>query len=110
MRSRLADYLALTKPRVVSMVLVTTLVGYYLGSDGSFDLGVALKLVIGTALAAGGTLALNQYIERDLDALMHRTRIASASRRPALSRRGTAFRHRRDRRGTWHTCGSRSMR
>jgi heme o synthase len=73
-RSRLADYLALAKPRVVSMVLVTTVVGYYLGSDGSFDLGLALKLVLGTGLAAGGTLALNQYIERDLDALMHRTR------------------------------------
>jgi len=73
-RTRAADYLALTKPRVVAMVLLTTLVGFYLGSGELFDHALALKLLIGTALAAGGTLALNQYIERDLDALMHRTR------------------------------------
>ena len=73
--TRAGDYLALTKPRVVGMVLVTTLVGFYLGSDATFDLALALRLLVGTALAAGGTLALNQYIERDLDALMHRTRM-----------------------------------
>jgi heme o synthase len=73
-RSRAADYLALTKPRVVAMVLLTALVGFYLGSAESFDLALALKLLLGTALAAGGTLTLNQYIERDLDALMKRTR------------------------------------
>ena len=72
---RAADYLALTKPRIVAMVLLTTLVGFYLGSAESFDVALALKLLIGTALAAGGTLALNQYVERDLDALMHRTRM-----------------------------------
>ncbi len=73
-RTRAADYLALTKPRVVAMVLVTTLVGFYLASGDTFDGALALKLLLGTALAAGGTLALNQYVERDLDALMHRTR------------------------------------
>jgi len=73
MRSRAADYLSLTKPRVVAMVLLTTLVGFYLGSAESFDIALALKLLIGTALAAGGTLTLNQYIERDTDALMKRT-------------------------------------
>jgi heme o synthase len=73
-RSRTAEYLELTKPRVTAMVLVTTLAGYYLGSAGSFETIVALNLLIGTALASGGTLALNQYIERDTDALMDRTR------------------------------------
>jgi protoheme IX farnesyltransferase len=74
-RQRMADYVALTKPRVVMMVLVTTLVGYYLGSDGTPQ--PLLRLVhtlLGTALAAGGTLALNQYMERDLDGRMERTR------------------------------------
>jgi heme o synthase len=74
-RGRLADYAELTKPRVVLMVLVTTLAGYFLGNRGGFDIALALNLVIGTALAAGGTLALNQYIERDTDALMQRTRL-----------------------------------
>lgn len=70
-----ADYLALAKPRVVMMVLVTTVAGFYLAALGSFDYLLALETVIGTAIAAGGTLALNQYFERDLDARMARTRI-----------------------------------
>ncbi len=72
---RLADYLALAKPRVVSMVLVTTVVGYYLGSPARPDLVTLAHTLLGTALAAGGTLALNQLMERDLDARMVRTRL-----------------------------------
>ncbi|HTY55442.1 MAG TPA: heme o synthase [Candidatus Binataceae bacterium] len=72
---RPADYLELTKPRVVSMVLVATAAGFYLGGIRAFDYLLALHLMIGTALAAGGTLALNQYFERDLDAMMLRTRM-----------------------------------
>jgi protoheme IX farnesyltransferase len=74
-RSRVvADLISLTKPRVVVMVLVTTVVGYYVGLAGAPDYGRLIALVIGTLLAAGGTLALNQYWERDVDALMERTR------------------------------------
>src|SRR5437762_13759511 len=71
---RLADYLALTKPGVVVMVLVTTAVGYYLGSAAPSALLPLLRHLAGTALAAAGTLALNQWMERDLDARMARTR------------------------------------
>jgi len=71
---RLSDYLALTKPRVVAMVLVTTAVGFHLGSPESPLFLRLLYTLAGTALAAGGTLALNQYMERDLDARMDRTR------------------------------------
>jgi len=72
---RVADFIALTKPRVVTMVMLTTLLGYYLGAtEASFDwLRVAITL-LGTSLAASGTMALNQYLERDLDARMLRTR------------------------------------
>jgi heme o synthase len=69
-----ADLVALTKPRVVIMVLVTTLVGYDVGLTGAADYVRMLHLLIGSLLAAGGTLALNQYRERDLDARMDRTR------------------------------------
>ena len=69
-----ADLVALTKPRVVLMVLVTTLVGYYIGLDHAPDWARMLHLAVGTALAAGGTLALNQYWERDVDARMTLTR------------------------------------
>ena len=73
-RRNIADFLALTKPRLVLMVLIATLAGYYLGSLGKFDWIRLLNTLIGTALAAGGTIALNQYLERDLDAKMRRTR------------------------------------
>ena len=71
---RLADYLALAKPRVVLMVLLTTTVGYFLGSAAPPAFLPLGRLLVGTALAAAGTLALNQWMERDLDARMARTR------------------------------------
>src|SRR5947207_15524365 len=74
-RRVLTDLLALTKPRVVLMVLVTTVVGYYVGLTGAPDYVRLVHLLIGTMLAAGGTLALNQYWERDVDARMNRTRV-----------------------------------
>jgi heme o synthase len=70
----LADLVSLTKPRVVLMVVVTTVVGYYLGLVGAPEYRRVVHLVIGTLLAAGGTLALNQYLERDVDGRMERTR------------------------------------
>ena len=73
-RQVVSDLVALTKPRVVIMVLVTTLVGYDAGLTGSPDYVRMLHLLIGTLLAAGGTLALNQYWERGVDARMDRTR------------------------------------
>jgi protoheme IX farnesyltransferase len=71
---RMADYVELAKPRIVLMVLVTAFVGFYLGSDDIPDYVMLLQTLFGTALAAGGTLALNQLVERDTDAKMERTR------------------------------------
>lgn len=73
-RRRAIDFLLLTKPRVIAMVIATTMVGYYLGSTGAPDYLRLLSTLIGTALAAAGTLALNQFLERGVDALMERTR------------------------------------
>ncbi len=73
-RALIADYVALTKPRLVLMVAITTAVGYYLGAGASFNAAGFAHTLLGTALAAGGALALNQYLERDLDARMARTR------------------------------------
>jgi protoheme IX farnesyltransferase len=56
------------------MVLITTFVGYYLGATSGVDVWRLLHTLVGTALAAGGTLTLNQYVERSRDAHMHRTR------------------------------------
>jgi protoheme IX farnesyltransferase len=69
----LGDLFTLTKPRVVLMVLVTTYVGFYLGATGAMDWSLLFYTLFGGALAAGGTMALNQYIERGADASMKRT-------------------------------------
>jgi len=74
-RSQVArDLVALSKPRVLLMVLASTLAGYFVALDGPPDLARVIHVLIGTVMAAGGTLALNQYVERDVDALMERTR------------------------------------
>ncbi len=70
---RVVDLMILTKPRVVLMIVVTTAVAYHLGSVGRPDWVHVLHTLAGTALAAGGTLALNQFLERERDALMRRT-------------------------------------
>lgn len=71
---RAADFYELTKPRIVLMVLITAFVGYYAGSESVPDYLGLFQMLVGTALAAGGTLALNQFVERDTDAMMERTR------------------------------------
>jgi len=73
-RNRVADFVELAKPRITGLVLVTTLVGFYMGSRDGVRWALLLQTIIGTALVAGGASALNQYIERDLDARMLRTR------------------------------------
>ena len=57
----IADFLALTKPRLVLMVLIATLAGYYLGSLGTFDWTRLLNTLIGTALAAGIGVVQRQH-------------------------------------------------
>ena len=66
-------YVVLTKPDVTFLVVITTLAGFYLGSSGPIEWSVLLSTVCATILVAGGTAALNQYVERDLDAVMRRT-------------------------------------
>ncbi len=73
--SVLADYLALTKPRLNVLVVATSAAGYYLGVAGRADLVSMAEAVAGTALVAGGAAVLNQLVERDTDALMRRTRL-----------------------------------
>jgi len=73
-RVRFADFFELTKPGITAMVLITTLVGYYMASRNGLRPLLLLHTILGTALVAGGASGLNQYFERNLDARMHRTR------------------------------------
>jgi heme o synthase len=71
--SRAISYIALTKPDVSFLVVLTTLAGYVLGAVGPLDWLRMAHTVIGTTLVAAGTSALNHYFERDSDARMRRT-------------------------------------
>jgi len=78
----LRDFLELSKARIVMMVLITTAAGFVVARPDHVDLVLLLHTLIGTAFVAGGTNALNQFMEREHDRLMART-----SRRPLPSGR-----------------------
>jgi heme o synthase len=73
-RRVMSDLAELVKARLTLLVLLTTAVGYYLAAQGPINPLGLFHAVFGTAFAAAGAAALNQWWERRLDALMHRTR------------------------------------
>ncbi|HEV8348234.1 MAG TPA: heme o synthase [Vicinamibacterales bacterium] len=75
MPALLADYVALTKPRLNLLVVATSAAGYYLGAPSGPAAVPMTVAVLGTALVAGGAAVLNQLYERDTDAMMRRTRL-----------------------------------
>jgi len=86
-RATVGAYVALTKPRIIELLLVTTIPTMVLAADGWPRTWLVFATLIGGALSAGGANAFNSYIDRDIDAVMKRTK-----RRPlvtgAVSERG----------------------
>jgi heme o synthase len=76
------DYVALTKPRIMSLLLLTGAAGMFVGAEGVPDLGLLAATVVGLALACGGASALNHVLDRDIDRSMGRT-----SKRPVAGGR-----------------------
>jgi protoheme IX farnesyltransferase len=74
LRTRIAGYVALTKPRIIELLLVTTLPTMVVARRGIPSGWLVLATLVGGALAAGGANAVNMYVDRDIDAVMHRTR------------------------------------
>ena len=74
MKKILIDFIELTKPKLLLLVLLTTIAGFYIGSQGSADFMLMGITLIGTTFVAAGALVLNQHIERDIDATMKRTK------------------------------------
>ncbi|MBE7186941.1 MAG: protoheme IX farnesyltransferase [Jatrophihabitans endophyticus] len=72
-RGRFAAYVALTKPRIIELLLVTTLPAMILAADGLPRWYVVVATMLGGTLAAGSANALNCYVDRDIDAVMRRT-------------------------------------
>ncbi len=73
-RHAIGDYIILAKPGIVSLVLMSALTGLCIASKGLPGLWVTLPVMIGIALATSGAAILNNYIDRDIDAIMERTR------------------------------------
>ena len=69
----MSDYLALTKPPIVLLLLITALGGMFLAANGKPSLSIVLLVCAGGALGAGGANSLNHYLDRDIDGLMSRT-------------------------------------
>src|SRR5215213_1152089 len=73
LKGRLGAYAELTKPRITFLIVLTSAAGFCLGSKGSFDYLQLFNALFGIALLSSGIAALNQYMERGLDARMRRT-------------------------------------
>ena len=85
------DYLELTKPRITLLILICTAIGYWFGCGVSFHWTILAHALLGTALLASGTSALNQWYEVDSDAKMHRTRRRPLPAGRIKRRHGLAF-------------------
>ena len=81
-RAILKDYVTLTKPKIMSLLLITAAGGMVLAAQGAPSMRVVLAVLIGGGLASGGASAVNHYMDRDLDRLMRRT-----ASRPVASER-----------------------
>ena len=69
----MTDYIQLTKPRITWLILMSTAVGYFFGARNAWSFWSILHTILGTALIASGTAALNQWYEREADRKMRRT-------------------------------------
>jgi protoheme IX farnesyltransferase len=83
--------LALTKPRLNFLVVVTAAVGYYLGAGTGLVVAKMIEAILGTALVAGGAAGLNQVYERNTDGLMWRTRTRPLAAQRLLPREAAIF-------------------
>lgn len=72
-KARVAAYFELTKPRITSLIMLTSAAGFALGSRGAVNYVLLAHALIGIGLLSSGIGTLNQFIERDLDGLMRRT-------------------------------------
>ena len=88
---RLRDYVTLTKPRIISLLLVTTLAPMVLAAGGWPGGGLVFWTMLGGYLMAGGANAINMYVDRDIDSIMGRTRLRPIPSGRMTPRHGLLF-------------------
>jgi protoheme IX farnesyltransferase len=90
-RSVIAAYVALTKPRIIELLLVTTVPSMVLAAGGWPGTGLVLATLFGGTLSAAGANTLNSYLDRDIDSLMRRTRSRPLARHEVPTRNALVF-------------------
>lgn len=90
-RSRLAAYVALTKPRIIELLLITTVPSMVLAAGGWPGTWLVVATLVGGALSAGGANALNMYYDRDIDEVMRRTKSRPLARHEVAPRNAFVF-------------------
>lgn len=90
-RSRVWAYVALTKPRIIELLLITTVPAMVLAADAWPGAWLVLATLVGGSLSAGGANALNMYYDRDIDAIMRRTRARPLARHEVSPRAAQMF-------------------
>jgi heme o synthase len=91
LRETVGAYVALTKPRIIELLLVTTVPAMVLAAQGMPPLGVVLATLVGGSLAAGSANALNCWYDRDIDVVMHRTERRPLARQAVSPRAALVF-------------------
>ncbi len=90
-RTRVGAYVALTKPRIIELLLITTLPSMVLAAGGWPGTWLVVATLIGGTLSAGGANALNMYYDRDIDEVMRRTRARPLARREVSPQHALTF-------------------
>ena len=90
-RSRVGAYVALTKPRIIELLLITTVPAMVLAAGGWPATWLVVATLIGGTLSAGGANALNSYLDRDIDEVMRRTRTRPLARHEVPPRNAVVF-------------------
>lgn len=90
-RSRVAAYVALTKPRIIELLLITTVPAMVLAAGGWPGTWLVVATLVGGSLSAGGANALNMYYDRDIDEVMRRTRARPLARHEVPPRNALVF-------------------
>lgn len=90
-RSRIASYLALTKPRIIELLLITTVPAMVLAAGGWPGTRLVVATLIGGTLSAAGANTINSYLDRDIDRVMRRTRARPLAREEVTPGRALTF-------------------
>ena len=91
LRARIGAYVALTKPRIIELLLITTIPAMFAAQRGVPSLWLILATLVGGSLAAGSANALNCVVDADIDALMRRTRARPLARHAVSTRAALVF-------------------